>query len=175
MEIISSDTNIWIDFDVAKCLTEPFMLADRYTYIMSRDALRDEILSPPEMSARLIELGVVAVDISESEYLLANNYGEKYVQLSIYDRIALSIASTRKIKLLSGDKALRSAAVKEKVEVHGTIWLMDMLLETGKISECRYIEILREMQRLNGDKIRLPEKEIEKRLFEHGRKVCEKQ
>ena len=52
---------------------------------------------------------------------------------------------------------------------------MDMLLETGKISECRYIEILREMQRLNGDKIRLPEKEIEKRLFEHGRKVCEKQ
>ncbi len=164
MEIISSDTNIWLDFEIAGCLSEPFKLKDNYKYIMSSDTLRDEILSPPELGLRLVELGIEAVDITEYEYVLVSGYAEKYVQLSVYDRIALSIAANRKIKLLSGDKALRTAAQREGVEVHGSLWLLDMLLLLGKVQKDRYMEILRKMKTLNGNRIRLPDKEIEKRL-----------
>lgn len=164
MEIISSDTNIWLDFEIVGCLEEPFKLKDVHKYIMSADTLRDEILSPPELGLRLVELGVEAVEITEREYILVSSYAEKYAQLSVYDRIALSIAVNRKIKLLSGDKALRTAAQREGVEVHGSLWILDMLLLLGKVQKSRYIEILRKMKSLNGNRIRLPEKEIEKRL-----------
>ena len=164
MELISSDTNIWIDFEVSGCLSEPFKLNDRYEYLMSSDALMDEVLSPPELGMKLVKLGVKAVEITEKEYLTACDYGIKYQQLSVYDRIALSIAATRNIKLLSGDKALRLAAIKESVEVHGTLWLLDELFFSGKIQRDRYVSILREMQRQNGRRIRLPKNELEKRL-----------
>lgn len=164
MELISSDTNIWIDFDFIGCLDEPFKLKNEYKYLMSADALRDEILSPPELGEKLVGLGLEAVEITETEYMLVTEYGEKYSQLSVYDRIALSIAASRQIKLLSGDKALRIAAKKENVEVHGTLWLLDMLLLAGKIDKSRYIDILSSMKNFNGSRIRLPEKEIEKRL-----------
>ena len=164
MELISSDTNIWIDFDAAGCLEEPFKLRDTYKYIMSVDTLRDEILSPPELGVRLVELGIEAVEITENEYILVSDYAKRYAQLSVYDRIALSIAANRKIKLLSGDKALRIAAQREGVEVHGSLWLLDILLLSDKMQESRYKDILRTMKSLNGSRIRLPDKEIEKRL-----------
>ena len=93
-----------------------------------------------------------------------SDYAKKYAQLSVYDRIALSIAANRKIKLLSGDKALRIAAQREGVEVHGSLWLLDILLLLDKMQESRYKDILRTMKSLNGSRIRLPDKEIEKRL-----------
>jgi len=41
---------------------------------------------------------------------LAEEYGRKYKKLSIYDRIALTIAKNRHILLLTGDLNLRKAA-----------------------------------------------------------------
>lgn len=109
MELLSSDTNIWIDFALTESLEEPFLLGEKYTYLMSADALMDEVLSPPELGKRLLELGVKAVEINEEEYRLANDYVQKYRRLSVYDSIAMSIAKSRKIILLSGNGALRNA------------------------------------------------------------------
>ena len=44
MEYISSDTNVWIDFMAIDKLELPFLLP--CTYIMSDDAVNDELLSP---------------------------------------------------------------------------------------------------------------------------------
>lgn len=104
MEYISSDTNVWIDFSVIQKTDLPFRLP--YTYIMNEDAIADELLSPPELGQELISYGLKPVGISIEEFELAQSYGKKYVKLSTYDRIALSIAKNRNITLLTGDGAL---------------------------------------------------------------------
>lgn len=164
MELLSSDTNIWIDFVLTGSLEEPFLLREKYTYLMSADALRDEVLSPPELSDRLLELGVKAVEIDEAEYRFANDYVQKYKRLSVYDSIAMSIAKSRRIILLSGDGVLRNAGKSEGLEVHGTLWVLDELLCSGNISTERYREILMSMKFYAGGRIRLPVGEIDKRL-----------
>lgn len=72
MEYISSDTNIWLDFATIKKLEAPFKLP--YTYIMNEDAITDELLSPKELRENLIGLGLQAVELSEEEFYLAEEY-----------------------------------------------------------------------------------------------------
>ncbi len=63
--------------------------------------------------------------------------------------------------LLTGDEALRKAASQEGVEVHGTLWLLDAMVEGGAISEAegyRSLELMRNAGR------RLPKKEVSIRI-----------
>lgn len=50
MEYISSDTNVWLDFEVIGKLELPFKLP--YTYLMNDDAIQDELLSPPGLGKK---------------------------------------------------------------------------------------------------------------------------
>ena len=113
MEYISSDTNVWIDFSVIGHIELPFRLP--YTYIMDVDAIDDELLSPTGLRDKLLQCGLVGVELTTEEFELAEEFGPRYPRLSIYDRIALAIAKVRKIVLLTGDGALRKAAKCEKV------------------------------------------------------------
>lgn len=101
---------------------------------MNEDAITDELLSPPELGKELISYGLKPVGISIEEFELAQSYGEKYIKLSIYDRIALSIAKNRSITLLTGDGALRKASRQEGVQVIGTLGIVDQLLMRNLIS-----------------------------------------
>lgn len=161
---ISSDTNVWIDFNIVGGLELPFRLA--HVFCMSSDALGDEVLSPPELSVRLIDLGLVPLEITYGEFILALRINDEYFRLSRYDAIALSIAKLRGFDLLSGDKALRSAAVSEGVEVRGTLWVYDELVRVGRISMVERLEFLSLLEKNNGGcrGIRLPGNEIKKRL-----------
>ena len=98
MILLSSDTNIWLDFARLECLEEPFLLKEECKYLMSADALSDELTSPPGISKRLLELGIEVVEINDAEYRMTMDYGEKYRRLSVYDRFAISIAKVRKIR-----------------------------------------------------------------------------
>lgn len=104
MEYISSDTNVWIDFMKIHRLALPFKLP--YTYIMNKDAMEEELLSPTGLRDELVQCGLVGVTIQIEEFELAEKFGQKYIRLSVFDRIALSIAKFRNITLLSGDGAL---------------------------------------------------------------------
>jgi predicted nucleic acid-binding protein len=162
MEYISSDTNVWIDFSVI-CRTElPFRLP--YTYIMNSDAIEDELLSPDGLCEELKNCGLVSVEITIEEFTLADGYGSKYPQLSIYDRIALAIAKSRSIFLLTGDGNLRKAAKNEAVSIIGTIGIIDQLLDSEHITIDEYEYCLIELQKNNGSKVRLPKSEINSRL-----------
>ena len=163
MEYISSDTNIWIDFNTVDSLDVPFMLREDFTYIMSSDTVNDELQSPPELKERLIELGLKITEMQEEEFQLLMKYSI-YEKLSVYDRIALSIAKNRKIILLSGDRNLRIAAGKEGVEVHGSLWILDRIIWSGKLTETRIKKLLNDFLLNCGKKIRLPRIELENRL-----------
>ena len=118
MQYISSDTNVWIDFAVIEKTELPFRLP--YTYIMSKDAVENELLSPPGLGKELLSYGLVSVLFTIEEFSLAEEYGKKYIALSTNDRVALAIAKNRQITLLTGDGAMRKAAKAENVPVIGT-------------------------------------------------------
>ena len=90
MQYISSDTNVWIDFVTIQKTEIPFRLP--YTYIMNKEAVENELLSPKGLGQELISYGLVPVGITIDEFFLAEQYGHMYIKLSIYDRIALAIA-----------------------------------------------------------------------------------
>ena len=162
MEYISSDTNVWLDFAMINKLEIPFRLP--YTYIMNEDAIADELLSPKELRENLVELGLRAVELSEEEFYLAEEYNAKYTKPSLYDCVALAIAKVRGITLMTGDGPLRKAAEQENVSVIGTIGVLDQLYEGQYIEKEEYVDCLKKLLKNNGQKIRLPEKELQKRV-----------
>lgn len=99
-----------------------------------------------------------------NEFVLAQKYINNYSRLSKYDCIALSIAKERNIILLTGDKALRKAAIKENVVIMGIIGISDQLNLHQLISKDEYLYCLKELLKNNGIKIRLPENELKSRI-----------
>ena len=160
MEYISSDTNIWLDFNTISRIDLPFRLP--CTYIMYKEALRKEMISPPELLAGLQKRGLIGVDLIIEEFFYADELSEKYVKLSGYDRTALAVAKFRKIPLLTGDNPLRKAAEKEGVEVFGTIGLLDRLYDGDYINKIEYQFCLESL--LEHKERRLPVEELQKRI-----------
>ena len=162
MEFISSDTNVWIDFATIDRLSLPFKLP--YIYLMDEDAVSNELLQPEGLGEKLTGLGLQAVSMTEEEFYLAEKLNEKYRNPSTYDCIALAIAKCRKIVLLTGDGALRKAAIQEGVEVMGSIKVLDLLFENTLIDSSEYLFCLEEFKRNNGEKIRLPVAALQERI-----------
>lgn len=162
MKFISSDTNVWVDFATIDCLELPFKLP--YIYLMDKEAISNELLQPKGLCEKLKRLGLQPVELTDEEFFLSEELIEKYHKLSRYDCIALAIAKCRKIILLTGDGALRKAALQEGTEVMGSIKVLDLLHEDGLIDDSEYLSCLEEFKRYNGKKIRLPLPELQIRI-----------
>lgn len=162
MEYISSDTNVWIDYMIIEKLDYPFRLS--YTYLMNEDAIYDEILSPKGLKEQLLDLGLKGTELTEEEFYYALKIAEQHTKLSHYDCAALAIAKYRQIVLLTGDAALRKAALSEGVTVMGSIGILDKLFDQRLITNEEYKECLILLTKYNGRKVRLPQLELQKRL-----------
>lgn len=159
---ISSDTNIWIDFQEIGHLNHPFRLS--FQYYISSDTFRDEFLKPATMRSELLDLGLQITVVTNEEYIEAMALQERYKELSLYDGFALAIAKLRGWTLLTGDMPLRKAAAKEKVEVHGTIWVYDQLKQQGKMTDDEYASVIDELiTAVRNGRCRLPFAELDKR------------
>ena len=117
MQFISSDTNVWIDFVTIQKTEIPFRLP--YTYIMSCDAVNEELLSPPGLGQQLTSYGLVPVEMTGEEFFLAEEYGYNYKKLSVHDRVALAIAKSRKIKLLNRRRRSQKSSAMRGSAIHG--------------------------------------------------------
>ena len=164
MQLISSDTSVWIDFEEIGALQEPFRLNDVYSFLMSADTMDVELKYPSDLRMRLEEYGLVRTELQEQEYLLSLEFGSKYKQLSPYDAFALAIAKNRDIPILTGDGALRKAAEREGIIFHGTLWVVDRLWEEKAITQERCKEMLYSLKEFCGRTVRLPLNEIDRRL-----------
>ena len=76
----------------------------------------------------------------------------------------MAIAKCRGIILLTGDGALRKAAIQEGVEVMGSIKVLDLLHEGKLIDEKEYLFCLEEFKRHYGGKVRLPLSALQERI-----------
>ena len=52
-----------------------------------------------------------------------------YAQVSLNDLFALVLAKERGWPLLTGDRRLREVADEERVEIYGTLWLVERLVD----------------------------------------------
>jgi len=66
--------------------------------------------------------------------------------------------------LLTGDRKLRVEAEDHEIEVHGTIWVIESLVEKDLINKAKGIQLLESLKQVNSS---LPFEEIERliRLF----------
>lgn len=163
---ISSDTNVWVDFQIVGAIKLPFLLSHKF-YI-SDETLQDELLTPSGIDKTLVEYGLIALELTEQEFYFAYEIIVKHPQLSRYDALALSIAKTRGFVLLTGDRRLRTAASEAGVQVRGTIWVFDELLRENVLSEREYVEFMKELLKNNNSEIRLPSSEIETRIARYN-------
>lgn len=162
MEYISSDTNVWFDYYAIQKLDLPFRLD--CTYIIFYETLRKKVVDPPELIDELRTLGLSEIDLSDEEFFFAGELARRYSKLTGYDAIALSVAKCRGILLLTGDSALRKAAIKEGVSFIGSIGLIDRLLRENKITTDEYLDCLILWKSQSADGRRLPFDEIDERI-----------
>ena len=163
--IISSDTNIWFDFEEIGHLEYPFLLNN--SYYISDLTFEEEIQESQAIKNCVYTNKLLITSVSSNELNHAEKLHRKHSNISIYDSISLTIAKNRGWILLSGDGSLREASIKEKVECHGSLWIYDQLIEQELISkECRKEFLTKLYEAVESKKRRLPLSEITKRINE---------
>lgn len=156
MLLIISDASVLIDIECGELTSVMFSLVWRFAV---PDTLFEEELV--ERHGHLLRFGLICKTMSGE--MVAEAYGlhQKYIKPSVNDMLALTLAKSEGCQLLTGDKALRDAAKELNVEVHGTIWLVDQMLQSEKIT----VEVARiSFQRMKEAGSRLPWGEVEKIL-----------
>lgn len=123
-----------------------------------------DILFIEELSkrhGRLLKFGLQCKTMSGDLIKESIGLRQKYSRPSVNDLLALTLARHEGCQLLTGDKALREVAQVLNVEVHGTIWLVQQMIQHRKIN----IEIAHiAFQRMKNSGSRLPWGEVEKLL-----------
>lgn len=77
------------------------------------------------------------------------------------DHSALALAMQEKCPLLSGDKDLRVAAKNEGVEIHGTVWIIEELLNHKLLKQ---VQARASFDSMKAKGSRLPWGDVEKLL-----------
>jgi rRNA-processing protein FCF1 len=118
------DTNICVDLFNGNILESVLKLPDSF---LLPDVILAELKEPAGNT--LLSFGYQSLQLSPDAVQIVFQYAEQYTKPSRTDLFALAAAKTSKIILLTGDQYLRNAAEKEKVEVHGLLWLLDRLFD----------------------------------------------
>lgn len=122
-----TDANLWIDLLCAEIEGRVFRLPWEF---MAPDVVLAEILLP--YSWKLQGLGLREMDLPGSAMLKAEDLIRRYPRPGRRDILSLVLAMEERAMLLTGDEALRKAAIGEGVEVHGTLWLLDAMVRKGR-------------------------------------------
>jgi rRNA-processing protein FCF1 len=156
MLLLISDANVLIDIEHGGLSSQLFRLEFDFAV---PDTLFEEELR--ERHAHLLEMGlnVLAVDADGVQFAL--NIGEAHRRASSNDLLALALARQHKCMLVTGDKALRAAAVAQHIELRGTLWLVEQLVISEQIS---YTEARDAYSRMRAVGSRLPWPEVAAQL-----------
>ncbi len=121
--IYISDTNIWIDFGRAGLLDALFALP--FTFV-STDFVLGE-LSHPDPDG-LVQRGLIVQDLNEAEVESLFGLMAEHGNSSLADVSCYLVAKAQGHPLLTGDGRLRKQAIRDGLQVHGALWLLDELV-----------------------------------------------
>ena len=157
VEVWVMDANVFIDLEDIRLVDAFFALGNE---IHTTSLVWEEVQSSQEFWDANIETGRLIIhDLTseEREEILALREGN----MSEADGSVLLYALQLQAILLTGEKKLRTVARRLGLEVHGSIWLLDHLVETEIISIEQACESLRLLMAVN---IRLPKDACEERI-----------
>src|SRR5690606_21803002 len=126
MLLLISDANILNDLEDGGIIALLFRLPWKIS--------TPDVLFAEEMAAQhpdLPLLGLALGELGEEAMGHVQRLSQTYPGPSRYDCMALALAIQEACPLLSGDRALRQAAEREGVEVHGTVWVVEPMLAQG--------------------------------------------
>lgn len=154
MRLIVTDANIIIDLAAGDLLETVFLLPEIEFHVP--DVLYVEELA--ERHGRLPGLGLKVVSQPAEAVAEVERLRQSYRRASINDLFALALARRLGCTLLSGDRALREAAGREGVEVRGTLWLIETLVQARLVpidrAEAAYEAMRRDGSWLPWDEVR---------------------
>jgi predicted nucleic acid-binding protein len=132
--------------------------------IYTTDFIYNEILHSAEKDefeifVRSGQLKIIVVENNEQETI--SKMVLTYANRSIADKTALFKAKQLECILLTCDDKLKKEAIKQKLEVHGSIWIIDQLVENDKIDKKRAIEVIESLKTTNAW---VPVDELDRRL-----------
>jgi hypothetical protein len=127
--IYISDTNIWIDFGRAGLLDALFALP--FTFV-STDFVVSELGHPDPNG--LVQRGLVVQDLNEAEVESLFGLMAEHGNSSLADVSCYLVAKAQGHPLLTGDGRLRKQAIKDGLQVHGALWLLDELVAHAVIT-----------------------------------------
>lgn len=129
MHLLISDANILIDIDVAGLLAPMFSMNFIYGIpdILYHEELKDS-------HAHILDYGLRVISLHSETVANVETLVQKYQRCSRNDLFALALAEQESCLLLTGDESLKKAATKESIEVHGTIWLISQMVQSGKLN-----------------------------------------
>ena len=127
--LLVSDANIFIDLEAGDLIELLFRLPYRIQTpdLLYADELAREHPTLPAMGLEIAELGPEGI-----EHL--SNLIHAHPEISRYDAAALVLAKEEPCPLLTGDSRLREAARHEGVEVHGTLWVVESLIQANLLT-----------------------------------------
>ena len=154
-EIVIQDTCILLDLVDLSLLKEFFQLdLEVYTTIQ----VIDEILTEPHLSLikSYLESDQLKIDKDGTFEAITKIFNE-FAGLSFADSSVLEVAIRRDAVLFSADGSLRKISKRQKINVRGTLWVIENLYITKKIEKKTTIEKLNLYAEVNE---RAPKKEI---------------
>lgn len=153
MRLIVTDANIIIDLAAGDLLDTMFRLPRVEFHVP--DVLYEELA---ERHGSLPRLGLKIASQPAEAVAEVEQLRQRYRRASVNDLFALVLARRLGCALLSGDRALREAAELERIEVRGTLWLIEALLQARLLTidraEAAYEAMRRDGSRLPWDEVR---------------------
>ncbi|MBU6995887.1 DUF3368 domain-containing protein [Ferrovum myxofaciens] len=129
MLLLISDANILIDIEIGGLVAPMFSLD--YQFAVPDILFYEEL---EERHSHLLEIGLEAKALDEAMVAHVAELVALYPRPSRNDLFALVLAANEDCPLLTGDKDLRAAAENENIETRGTLWLVQEMMRTGKIT-----------------------------------------
>jgi predicted nucleic acid-binding protein len=155
-KILVLDTTVCIDLFNGGLLEKALQLP--YDLVLP-DVIIEELINPP--GEELVKIGYSVLPLGKEgvEQVLALR--ERYRKPSTNDLFALVLAKLNSCPLVTGDDSLRRAAKDEGLQVYGSLWVLDRLIDHHILSS---LEAAVSLEKILEKGSWLPRKECEARL-----------
>ena len=142
LKIVVSDASVLMD--LAKVRLIEAALALPYDFVIPEPVLLNELLDLGAYTSKdLLRLGFRTAALESVDTTIALKYFREHRRtLSLNDCFAWRIAEVHSGILMTGDANLRTAARGTGIEVHGTLWVAELISEHKTCTEKALVKAL---------------------------------
>ena len=170
MKVVVTDANILIDLVKLDLLSQFFAPGwEIHTTILVFHELFEE---QRDAYGKYLRSGQLLIaDLSGEDLIEIYQLQSGYRRLSIQDCSALFYTKQISGILLTSDKLLREHSEMNGLEVHGHLWMLDLLIQSECLTPAEAATVLKNLTDIVNPKLNLPAHEVHLRLERWKRKI----